>query len=942
MKTCTSLKFFTRLTSFSIAAMSVACAVGGVVSVSDVAFMQTDQRDVVVTYMLTGDEAAIVTLDVLTNGVSIGGQNITRLSGDVNRVVEPSDTSQRRIYWRATEDWPEHKIASGVTVEVNAWSLSDPPDYFVMDLETGERNYYLGADTIPGGVTNDLYKTTKLVMRRIPAGGKTFLFGYPATEISYSYYLDRGIAMPQHSVSLTDDFYMGIYEITQAQFAQIWPSQSSGQTGKVPMTAVNFANLRGSNYYWPLHGHTVQTNPARFMSCVRSISGNTIEFDLPTEAQWEFACRAGSTTLWYDNQTWDTRGNCPNYMWADSWATEVHEVGLLKPNAYGLYDMHGNASEICLDGWSGGSAASDGSAETDPEGPATDGPYAYRVVKGGAYDNSKFECGSCLRGAKGGGAGTADIPSMGFRLVCPLPASGASTVAAARSKKIIYYGWDVGEASLETVLANADKFADAGFDGVALRIKGNRAGQARLSQTGDFALTDPKWTKAEFATQVALLREITAKPGLRHCYLEVGWSPTQRLAWDDDEAWERAAHNMGIIAWLAKAGRVDGLFIDPEDYNATGQFHPCPEEGDYATISRLARRRGAQIVSAMAAENPDLHIVFYWLLSWTTRWLGAPETDLAAIAAQREDPWPPFVNGMLDALPPEMRLADGNEFGYLFSAEKEDYVKDSARQRHILSALVAPENLRTFHANVQVSSGHYLDCYVNGDSSHWYKPPLNGSRLARLEDDLHQGFAIADEAVWVYGEQRQVVTWTGNAARWNGVNTWDQELSGFADVLRRTGDPHGWAAETLARKRSAGTLSNLAPTSSFYWSGEAVSGSVEAGGSVASVTGAVNGGTFVKDLTGVQAGQWYFIEFDVQGTMADRSGISWKLGAVYDNDTPQRFPVFETPVDGWRHGTILVRIPHNVDTLRLLLGPKHTTANETTSFRNVALYRLDN
>ena len=64
--------------------------------------------------------------------------------------------------------------------------------------------------------------------------------------------------------------------------------------------------------------------------------------------------------------------------------------------------------------------------------------------------------------------------------------------AAMPEKKIVLYGWDTGEASLETVLANADKFAETGLDGISLIIKGNRAGILRKSQTRDFAFVDPK------------------------------------------------------------------------------------------------------------------------------------------------------------------------------------------------------------------------------------------------------------------------------------------------------------------------------------------------------------------------------------------------------------------------------------------------------------------
>ena len=519
--------------------------------------------------------------------------------------------------------------------------------------------------------------------------------------------------------------------------------------------------------------------------------------------------------------------------------------------------------------------------------------------------------------------------------------------AAAPEKKMVLYGWDTGEASLETVLSNADKFAETGLDGISLIIKGNRAGIPRKSQTRDFAFVDPKWSKAEFAKQIGLLKQITAKPGLRHCYLQVDWSQKPRLKWADDAAWERAAHNMGILAWIAKEGNLDGFFIDHEDYQDTKQFEPCPEEGDYATISRLARKRGAQIVSAMAAENPNLHLVFFWLLSHSTRWIGDPESDLAAIVAQRQDPWPAFVNGMLDALPPQMRLADGNEFGYLFRADNNDYIMDAFRQRQILVQLIAPENRMKFRANVQVSSGHYLDCYSNKDG-HWYHPPMNGSRLARLEDNLHQGLVCADETVWLFGEKRQIVKWEGNAARWNGVKTWEEELPGFADMMRSLHNPRKWAAEKIAAKRKAGALENLAATEKAFsvWKGADCKGTLvvdaaaDGGSPLLCATGVKKSGCFIVPVSDVKAGEWYFIEFDVKGKTDPRCGIQWQNKGAYDWSVPARYPVFSPLKDGWRRGTTVVRVPHGVDKMMLHLSPKHSAANEKTVFANVSIYRL--
>ena len=545
---------------------------------------------------------------------------------------------------------------------------------------------------------------------------------------------------------------------------------------------------------------------------------------------------------------------------------------------------------------------------------------------------------------KGGRIGRATARDM----IAAMALAGAAyaaggTDATGPGKKFVLYGWDTGDASLETVLTNADKFADTGLDGISLSIKGNRAGDPRLSQTRDFALTDPPWTKEEFAGSVALLREITSKPGLRHSYLQVNWTPWTRLPWADDEAWANAAHNMGVIAWIAREGNVDGLFIDPEDYRQTRQFSPCPEEGGYEEISRLARRRGAQVMSAMAAENPDMHIVFFLLLSWSTEWLGSPEDDLPAIIAQRQDPWPPFVNGMLDALPPGMRLADGMEFGYRFRADRDDYIRERLRQQRILLQLVAPENLAKFRSNVQVSSGHYLDMYINPEGHRYYMPPLRGSRLARLEDNLHQGFAAADETVWLFGERRQIVDWEGNAERWKGVKTWEQALPGFADALRRLRDPRGWARKRLAAHRQSGGLTNLVVSAGIEtWQGDGDPGKLEIGDDGLLRAKGARDGWFLAMVHGVRAGEWYLAEFEVKGETAPRSGFHWMENGAWRWDVAERFPTYDAPAspDGWRRGFVVARVPHGVDTISLSLGVKHKEDGEITLFRNVEIFKL--
>ena len=146
-------------------------------SISDIQFKQDRNRMVTISYTLGGADA-IVTMDVLTNGVSIGRTFYSNATGDVNVKVRQG---VRQIFWQPRATWPDQKIRdNSLSVKLTAWALDNPPDYMCVDLVTKSNVvWYLNADDVPGGVTADIYKTDKLLMRRIHAEGIRWLMGLP-------------------------------------------------------------------------------------------------------------------------------------------------------------------------------------------------------------------------------------------------------------------------------------------------------------------------------------------------------------------------------------------------------------------------------------------------------------------------------------------------------------------------------------------------------------------------------------------------------------------------------------------------------------------------------------------------------------------------------------------------------------------------------------------
>lgn len=366
------------------------------------------------TFTITGESGVKYTPSFAAKDL-IGGTNLVMktfhrvVDGTIASPMDGFEAGTYSLVWDAASDLPKGFRCDRVRVEGSVGNL-----YMVIDLSDGANAIQwpiLYLDAIPDGGWTDEYKTTKLALRRIPAG------------------MD-----PLGRYTLTQDFFVGVFEVTQKQWQLIMGGFSSGgfrfDTDDVRLPyIVSHDAIRGKSVgtQWPMSSEVDVTS---FIGVLRGKTG--VDFDLPTEAQWEYACRAGTVSAY--NNGGGTEADLKElgrYSGNENDGRDdshVHTtiVGSYAPNQWGLHDMHGNVWEWCLDRFDqhGSNTQTEILSGKNPRGPESGD---WRVLRGGSAWNSAIECTSSKQGrndpfySNQNLSKDLDSPGyFGFRLCCTM------------------------------------------------------------------------------------------------------------------------------------------------------------------------------------------------------------------------------------------------------------------------------------------------------------------------------------------------------------------------------------------------------------------------------------------------------------------------------------------------------------------------------------------
>ncbi|MBN1766880.1 MAG: SUMF1/EgtB/PvdO family nonheme iron enzyme [Prolixibacteraceae bacterium] len=294
---------------------------------------------------------------------------------------------------------------------LNSEKIPDNANYIVVNLNTDSSKYAIEyKNSIPDIQENKEYKKSKIVLKRIKAG--TFTMGAPVSETG------RDDDETQREVTITDDFFIGVFHVTQKQWEHVMGfNPSTNKKDCYPVETVSWQEVRGG--FWPVKPNAEDLKQSSFCGKLQKITG--LYFNLPSEARWEYACRAGTKTSYNNGKmclTDKTGENVidpnlePIAFYSGNWNWEketsnpaLRSVGGKEPNNWQLYDMLGMSWEYCLD-WYGPYT----NETVDPKGPDSGIKH---VCRGGNWHAWPAICRSAKRQKARGAFG-----GQSLRIIC--------------------------------------------------------------------------------------------------------------------------------------------------------------------------------------------------------------------------------------------------------------------------------------------------------------------------------------------------------------------------------------------------------------------------------------------------------------------------------------------------------------------------------------------
>ena len=307
-----------------------------------------------------GQELATSNFCKIVFSTVIGGNTYTI---DGTTVGASANEGSHKVTWTL----PPGVKSAGCTMTAAVYPADVPGgnDYMIIDLDTGAITYeglFATQEESNRRYNTALYKTDKLVLRKVPAGGP-YPTGdsvhYSGTTAPNAYYYNT-----EKNWTTDRDYYVGVFPVTQAQFQKVTGSNPSGKKASIPgdvvehrpVECISWYRLRcsttGDQVYFASTSAVpavTEANTGTFFQRLNYRTGKY--FDLPTEVMWEIAARAGSTSWYFWGNT--TNAILDHVVSLETTGggstTNTVAVGSRLPNAWGLYDLSGNVYQLCLD-----------------------------------------------------------------------------------------------------------------------------------------------------------------------------------------------------------------------------------------------------------------------------------------------------------------------------------------------------------------------------------------------------------------------------------------------------------------------------------------------------------------------------------------------------------------------------------------------------------------